>query len=76
MTACFKLMKTLQPKKRQQDDSFCDICVYHSMNLDRALYEGTGVGDFPEDGCSLDFIPGDSRCVEMKTSNCSVRKSK
>ncbi len=76
MSACFKLMKTLQPNKQQQEDSLCAICVYHSMNLDRSLYGGTGIGELPADGCSLDFVPGDSRCEEMRTSNCSVRKSK
>ncbi len=74
MSACFKLMKTLQPKKRQQEDSLCDTCVYHSMNLDRSLYDGTGAGKLPDDGCSLDFVPGDSRCEDMRTSNCSIRK--
>ena len=76
MSACFKLMKTLQPKNRQQDDSLCDVCVYHSMNLDRSLCDGSGVGELPDDGCSLDFVPGDGRCEEMRTSNCSVRKLK
>ena len=77
MTACFKLMKTHQPHKQQQTDySFCTICVYHSMNLDRALYHGKGLGDLPDDGCSLDFVPGDASCNEMKTSNCSVRRSR
>ncbi len=76
MSACFKLMKTLQPKQRQYDGSLCDTCVYHSMNLDRSLYDGAGVGELPADGCSLDFVPGDSRCEEMRTSNCSMRKAK
>jgi len=68
-------MKALQPHKHQQtDDPLCSICVYHTRNLDRALYDGTGTGDLPENGCSLDFIPGDSGCGEMRTGNCSIRK--
>ena len=77
MTACFKLMKALQPHKQQQTDDFvCTTCVYNSMNLDRSLYDGKGIGNLPEDGCSLDFVPGDEGCSEMRTSNCSMRKSK
>ncbi len=68
-------MKTLQPHQQQQtDNSFCTICVYHSMNLDHSLYNGKGLADLPDDGCSLDFVPGDEGCSEMRTSNCSVRK--
>lgn len=70
-------MKTLHPRKQQQfDDPQCNTCVYHSLNLDRSLYEDRGTGDSPEDGCSLDFIPGDKGCNEMRTSNCSIRKSR
>jgi hypothetical protein len=70
-------MKTLHPHKQQKtDDSFCTTCVYHSMNLDRSLYEGKGASELRQDGCSLDFIPGDKGCNEMRTSNCSARKNK
>jgi len=70
-------MKALQPDKQQQTDySFCTTCVYHSMNLDHAQYDGKKLGDLPDDGCSLDFIPGGGDCNEMKTSNCSIRKSR
>jgi hypothetical protein len=64
-----------QPEKLQQfDESLCNTCVYHSMNLDRSLYDGKSAGDSPENGCALDFSPGDKGCNEMRTSNCSVRK--
>ena len=77
MTACFKPMNALHPHKQQQtDDSLCNTCVYHPMNLDRSLYDDKGAGDSPENGCSLDFIPGDKGCNEMRTSNCSIRKSR
>ncbi len=58
------------------DDTLCDSCVYHSMNLDPTLYEGKGIAALPEDGCSLDFIPGDNGCSEMRTNNCSARRGK
>jgi hypothetical protein len=67
-------MKALQPNKQQHDNSLCDTCVYCLMNLDREQYDGKGIGELPDDGCSLDFVPGDSRCDEMRTSNCSMRR--
>jgi len=67
-------MKALRPHNQQPDDPLCTACVYHSMNLDRALYDGKGVGDLPDDGCSLGFASGDNGCNEMRTSNCSIRK--
>ena len=77
MTACFKLMKALQPNNRQRTDFYlCNACVYHSLNPDRTLYEGKGIGNLPDDGCSLDFVPGNEKCGEMRTSNCSVKKTK
>jgi hypothetical protein len=77
LTACFKLMKTLQPdQRRRTKDALCDTCVYHSMNLDRTLYDGKGIGDLPEESCALEFVPGDDCCDEMRTSNCSIRKSR
>jgi len=77
LTACFKIVKALQPhQQRQTGNSFCTTCVYHSRNLDHSLYSAKGLGDLPDDGCSLDFIPGNEGCNEMKTSNCSVRKSR
>jgi hypothetical protein len=70
-------MKALRPHTQQQtDDPHCETCVYHSMNLDRSLYDGKETGDLPENGCSLDFIPRDNGCNEMRTSNCSIRKSR
>ena len=68
-------MKALHPHKRQQtDEPHCDTCVYHSMNLDRSLYDENGAGELPENGCSLDFSPKDDGCNEMRTNNCSARK--
>jgi len=68
-------MKALQSQQQQQiENSFCTICVYHSKNLDHSLHNDKGIGELPEDGCSLDFVPGGERCGEMRTSNCSVRK--
>jgi hypothetical protein len=68
-------MKALHPHNRQQaGDPLCDTCVYHSLNLDRSLYDGKRTGELPENGCALDFIPGDKGCNEMRTGNCSIRK--
>jgi len=67
-------MKALHPHKQQTGDPLCDTCVYHSLNLDRSLYDGQRTGNLSENGCSLDFIPGDKGCNEMRTSNCSARK--
>lgn len=75
MTACFNMMKALQPRQRT-DASFCTPCVYYSMNLDHSMYNDKGIGNLPENGCSLDFLPKSEQCGEMRTSNCSVRKAR
>jgi hypothetical protein len=69
-------MKELQPNKQQRDNSLCDTCVYCPVNLDRSQYAGKGIGELPDNGCTLDFVPGDGRCDEMRTSNCSIRKAR
>ncbi len=74
MTACFKLMKALHSKEPHPTKaSLCEPCVYFSKNLDKnqlpALADSTN-------GCGLGFIPGDNGCIEMRTDNCSTRKSK
>ena len=38
MTACFKLMKALQPDKQPGSSSFCEQCVYFSGNLDSSHF--------------------------------------
>ena len=74
MTACFKLLKALQPKTVQQPEhSICEPCVYFSRNLDFTELE-LGASPAHTDACGLGFIPGDDGCNEMRTSNCSVRK--
>ncbi len=55
-------------------DVCCNTCVYHSLNLDRTMYEGKGIAALPEDGCSLDFVFGNDGCIEMRTNNCSMRR--
>lgn len=71
MTACFKLMRALQ-QPRSNPDGRCAPCVYFSKNLDPAEYpvllEKTV-------RCGLGFIPGDVGCAEMRTDNCSARKT-
>jgi len=70
-------MKAFPPYNQcPAESAFCMICVYHSMNLDRAMYDGKGLADLPENGCSLDFTLDDRNCREMRTSNCSVRKAR
>ncbi|HUI67811.1 MAG TPA: hypothetical protein VL087_06345 [Nitrospirota bacterium] len=74
MTACFKLMKALQPKIMQQPEhSICEPCVYFSRNLDLTTLQSIAPSAQP-DACGLGFIPGDDGCNEMRTSNCSTRK--
>jgi hypothetical protein len=71
VTACFKLMKALQPEELHPTrTSLCEPCVYFSKNLDKAEYPA------PEQQarCGLDFLPGDTDCAEMRTDNCSTRK--
>ncbi len=69
MTACFKLMKTL--RSEQQSNSLCDSCVYFSRNLDPSYSSPNAPS---QHSCGLDFIPGDDKCNEMRTNNCSTRK--
>ncbi len=72
MTACFKLMKALRSgQQKQQPNSLCEPCVYFSKNLDSSYSSSNGS---PQLLCGLDFIPGDDRCNEMRTTNCSMRK--
>jgi hypothetical protein len=72
LTACFKLMKTLQPGKKQQTGFPCEPCVYFSRNLDPSYAASTG--GHSNYSCGLDFNPGDDKCIEMRTNNCSARK--
>ena len=72
MTACFKLMRTLQQHTRLDPDTLCAPCVYFSKNLDAEAYPV--LRERPE-RCGLGFRPGDKGCAEMRTDNCSVRKS-
>lgn len=76
MTACFTLMKAFQSEQyRPVDPSFCTPCVYFSGNIDSAKLQSDNSPAQP-DRCSLDFMPGDSDCAEMRTNNCSARKNK
>lgn len=72
MTACFKLVRTLSQQSRLNSDIHCTSCVYFSKNLDPAEYPVLmqSVGR-----CGLGFLPGDGGCAEMRTDNCSARKS-
>ncbi len=50
----------------------CAVCVYFSRNLEKTEYP---VLMEKHEGCGLGFLPGDQACTEMRTDNCSVRKS-
>jgi hypothetical protein len=64
-------MKALQPD-RQPDRSLCEPCVYFSGNLDPSY---SFVNGPLQHFCGLDFIPGDDKCVEMRTNDCSAKKN-
>lgn len=70
MTACFKLMKALQPNE-QRPKALCESCVYFGRNLDSTYSSSHGLSRHL---CGLDFTPGDEKCNEMRTNNCSARK--
>jgi len=73
LTACFKLMRALQPKEEHPaGTSLCNPCVYFSKNLDPMKLQS----DEPvrHDGCGLGFLSGDEGCNEMRTNNCSAGK--
>lgn len=72
MTACFKLMQALQPQQSSAHTSLCEPCVYFSKNLDKNEYS---VLMEKNNLCGLGFLPGDNSCTEMRTDNCSTRKS-
>ena len=72
MTACFKLMKALQPDKQPGSCSLCEQCVYFSGNLDPSHFSSSKPS---QNSCGLGFIPGDDKCNEMRTNNCSARKN-
>ncbi len=76
MTACFKLMKALQPNTKHPDSSLCEPCVYFSRNLDPANLGPDAAGMKNQNDCGLGFTPGDAGCTEMRTNNCSARKGK
>ena len=73
MTACFKLMRALQQPSRIDPRALCAACVYFSKNLDTAEYPLLMKS---ADHCGLGFLPNDAGCREMRTNNCSTRKSK
>ncbi|HEY6011204.1 MAG TPA: hypothetical protein VIX18_07005 [Nitrospirota bacterium] len=73
MTACFKLMRVLQQPSRIDPEVLCASCVYFSKNLDTAEYPALMQ---PADHCGLGFLPADAACTEMRTDNCSTRRSK
>jgi len=63
-------MKALQPTNDQKR-SFCESCVYFSSNLDQSFsLTNKLTGPF----CGLEYTPGDDKCIEMRTNNCSARK--
>jgi hypothetical protein len=71
MTACFKLMRTLEQRARLHPATLCTPCVYFSKNLDGA--EFPVLMERPEQ-CGLGFRPCDPGCSEMRTDNCSTRR--
>jgi len=65
-------MRTLHPNvSRDSVESLCEPCVYYSKNLDLSFSPPPA----PRYVCGLDFTPGDDNCTEMRTNNCSARKS-
>ena len=66
-------MRVLQQQFRIHQDTLCGTCVYFSKNLDMAEYP---LLMQPEGSCGLGFLPNDVGCREMRTNNCSTRKSK
>ena len=72
MTACFKLLKALQPDIRPGSSPICEQCVYFSGNLDPSHFSSNRSS---QPSCGLDFTPGDEMCNEMRTNNCSARKN-
>ncbi len=73
MTGCFKIVRALQQQSRPNPAVFCSTCVYFSKNLDSTEYP---VLMEAEERCGLGFLPGDDGCGEMRTDNCSARKTK
>jgi len=74
LTACFKLMKALQPDNHQDRvASLCAPCVYYSKNLDASFSPSP---EATQHACGLGFAPGDDDCTEMRTNNCGMRKKK
>jgi len=66
-------MRTLHPNISQDSvGSLCEPCVYYSKNLDPSF---SPYSDTSRHACGMGFIPGDDTCTEMRTNNCSVRKS-
>lgn len=70
MTACFKLMRTLQCPPLAPETP-CATCVYFGKNLDATEYP---VLLQQEVRCGLGYLPDDPGCAEMCTDNCSARK--
>lgn len=57
------------------DASFCLLCVYAAARLDPAAVSVTDVS-VPAGPCGLSFTPGDEFCLEMRTANCGIRKTR
>jgi hypothetical protein len=66
----FKLVKALQSEQKS-GNSLCALCVYFSGNLEPSYTSSNMPSQY---SCGLDFIPGDDKCNEMRTNNCSARK--
>jgi hypothetical protein len=49
----------------------CESCVYFNRNLDPSLFS---TREYSQSACSLEFIPDDNKCAEMRTNNCGARK--
>jgi hypothetical protein len=45
--------------------------VYFSRNLDQSF---SLTNKFARPFCGLEYTPGDDKCIEMRTNNCSARK--
>lgn len=66
-------MRTLQPNISQDSvEALCEPCVYFSKNLDPSFSPPFALSRHV---CGLGFTPGDDNCTEMRTNNCSMRKS-
>ncbi|HAK59650.1 MAG TPA: hypothetical protein DCO77_04610 [Nitrospiraceae bacterium] len=73
--SCFNLVRAVMMKQQAGgENSLCLSCVYFNRNIDASQLpsQDAVLIDGP---CSLSFGPGSGGCAEMRTNNCSARKT-